>query len=89
MIDWPFSPLVIAACLLTYLLPSTLAVVATASTLRCLRIRNADVRLTIWKLALLVPIVTSLAAALFDLPHVGARLVLVLGSAMTPRLPAR
>lgn len=65
----------ICAFLLTYLLHSTAAVVLTtvvAIRLKC--ITNSELRVLVWKLALVLPLVSAVAVTTFDLPHLGVQL---------------
>ncbi|MDA1232104.1 MAG: M56 family metallopeptidase, partial [Planctomycetota bacterium] len=71
------SPTTICVFLLTYLLHSTLAVVLIGIVARRLRrSANPELRVLMWKTALLLPLVTTLAATVLNLPHFGLQIPL-------------
>ncbi len=64
---------VIVSLLLTYLIHSTVVVLLIGVVLRCWSAVKADVRVLLWKAALVVPLATSLAVAL-GVPQAGPRI---------------
>ena len=71
-----FLPEAVTLCsfLLTYLVHSTVIIVAAAVLVRCLRKANQSVpRVLVWKLALILPVVSTFAIAVLGFPHVGAQ----------------
>ena len=66
------SPATFCVFLLTYLLHSTLAVVVVGTIAHRLRRKaNPELRVLVWKMVLLLPLVTALAVNAFDPPHLG------------------
>ncbi len=72
----------ICVFLVTYLLHSTVAVVVVGTVAHRLRgTVNPELRVLIWKMVLLLPLTTTLAVTVLDLPHFGIRFPILQTSA--------
>ena len=82
MSDLSTSPAATCVFLLTYLLHSTFAVVVAGTVAhRLRRTANPELRVIMWKMILLLPVATTLAVTVLDLPHFGIQFPIARSSA--------
>lgn len=78
------SPAIVSVFLLTYLIHSSLILLLAWLVLGFGGVRKPELRVLVWKGALLVPVLTAVAVSLISLPHCGLQFVVAEGPAAAP-----